>query len=466
MNTLAQPTDLVFTGQIYFPGDEGFEEARVGRVFNGRRPDRQPAAVLLAETEQDVVNAVRLARANGWSVAVRSGGHAWAVWSVRTGTLLVDLGLLQDMGYDEETGIAWANPAVQGGSVLSPWLETKGRFFSGGHCPTVGIGGFLLQGGQGWCQRGWGWAAESVTAIDMVTADGGLVRADSTQNADLYWAARGAGPSFPGIVTRFHLQTRPIFGFLGHTVQVYEMEHFAEVMTWLYTQHQTISPDVEIVVVSQTTRPDEDGKTHRRLVLSGVALTDTEEDARAALAVFNDCPVLDRALVAVDCRPSTLKEQRDEQEHQNPEHARYLVDNLWAQGDPAEVIKRIEPLFNDLPTPGSFTIWFSNGIMRELPDMAFSLQAEAYVACYLVYEDATKDIAYREHLDRAMEYAQPITVGQYLGDSDMTNRQLKFMKGENFAKLQEIIAQRDPDNRFVRYLAKDPSTVNKNHWEL
>lgn len=151
MNTIAQPTNLVFTGQIFYPGDEGFEEARVGRVFNGRRPERQPAAVLLAETEADVVNAVRLARANDWSVAVRSGGHAWAVWSVRTGTLLVDLGLLQDKGYDEETGIAWANPAVQGGSVLSPWLETKGRFFSGGHCPTVGIGGFLLQGGQGWC---------------------------------------------------------------------------------------------------------------------------------------------------------------------------------------------------------------------------------------------------------------------------------------------------------------------------
>ena len=300
----------------------------------------------------------------------------------------------------------------------------------------------------------------------MVTADGELVRADATRNTDLYWAARGAGPSFPGIVTRFHLQTRPTFGFLGHTVQVYDVEHFTDVMTWLYTQHQTISPDVEIVVVSQTTRPDENGDSHRRLVLSAVALTDTESDARAALAVFNDCPVLNRALAAEDCRPSTLREQRDEQERQNPEHARYLVDNIWAEGDPAEVIERIEPLFSDLPTPESFTIWFSNGIMRPLPDMAFSLQAEAYVASYVVYEDATKDIEYRELLDRAMEYAQPVTVGQYLGDSDMGNRQLKFMDDANFAKLQEIIAQRDPEGRFVRYLAKDPSTVNKNHWEL
>lgn len=61
------------------------------------------------------------------------------------------------------------------------------------------MGGFLLQGGMGWNARGWGWAAERIMAIDVVTADGVPVRADETQNADLFWAARGSAPDSLGL---------------------------------------------------------------------------------------------------------------------------------------------------------------------------------------------------------------------------------------------------------------------------
>ena len=72
-----------FSGKLYGPGDAGFEEAVFARVFNARRPtDRMPSAVLVAENEQDVAAGVRYAADNGLSVAVRSGGHSWAVWSV------------------------------------------------------------------------------------------------------------------------------------------------------------------------------------------------------------------------------------------------------------------------------------------------------------------------------------------------------------------------------------------------
>ncbi len=443
------------------PGDPGWEDARVGRMFNGRRPDRQPDAILVAETVDDIVEGVKRAKANGWTVAVRSGGHAWAGWPVRDGGLLIDLGNLTDIEYDAATHIVSAGPAVQGGGVLSPYLEERGRFFNGGHCPSVGIGGFLLQGGQGWCQRGWGWAAESVVAVDVVTADGELLRCDPEQNSDLYWAARGAGPTFPAIVTRFHLQTRPMFGHLAHTVQLFELEEFTEVMTWLYEAHHRISPDVEIVVVSLT--DPESGL--RRFVVTGVALSANEEQARAALAPFNDNPALARAVMVQDAAPSTMAEQRAQQEIQNPEHARYITDNLWVEGETAEIVERIKPLFTDLPTPGAFTIWMSNAPMRELPDMAFSIQSEAYVATYLVHDEPVDDQKWREWLNDALVYAQPVTAGQYLGDSDMTNRQLRVMSDDHWARLQEIIADRDPQGRFHRYLCHDPETVNRNHWE-
>jgi len=463
--------DTAFDGRLILPSDSEWEQARVGRVFNGRRPDRQPDAVLLAASVDDVQRGVRLANERGWTVAIRSGGHAWAAWSVRDGGLLIDLGALRDISYDETTEIVSAGPATKGGDELSPFLEERGRFFNGGHCPSVGIGGFLLQGGQGWNQRGWGWAAESVVAVDVVTATGELVRADATQNSDLYWAARGAGPAFPGVVVRFHIATRPAFGFLGHTVHAYELDDFTEVMTWLYAAHHRISTDVEIVAIS-TPIPLPDGSVRRVLLVTGVALVDDEAAAKAALAEFNQCPAIDRAIFVQDAAESSLTEQRRAQELQNPEHAQYITDNAWIDGDNtaegiARMVEHIRPLFTENPTQKGFAIWMSNAPMRrELPDMAFSLQTEAYVASYTVYDDPADYVRNRTWLNSAFAYAQPVTAGQYLGDSDMTNRQLRFMAPENWTRLQQVIAAWDPHGRFHRYLASNPDTLNSNHWQL
>jgi hypothetical protein len=175
---------------------------------------------------------------------------------------------------------------------------------------------------------------------------------------------------------------------------------------------------------------------------------------------------LDRALFVQDCAESSLGEQRLEQERMNPEHARYVTDNIWAQGEVDDIVEAIKPLFVDPPTPEAFAIWMSNAPTRPLPDMAFSLQTEAYVSAYTVYQDPAEDQSNRAWLSEIMTKAQSVTAGQYLGDSDMTHRQLKFMADENYARLQSIIAERDPEGRFARYLAADPETINKNHWEL
>lgn len=324
-----------FSGTLHFPGDEDFEEACFGRVFNARRPsDRTPAAVLMAESEQDVVDGVRLALERGWQVAVRSGGHSWAAWSVREDALLIDLGGLREMAYDPRTGIVTATPGIKGGDELNPYLGEFGRFFNGGHCPSVGIGGFLLQGGQGWNARGWGWAAENIVAIDVVTAEGELVRADETHHGDLFWAARGAGPGFFGVVTRFHLRTRPLPKHLAHTVHAYPLALFDEVMTWLHGMHDTVSDLVEIVALTQTP-PAGDGPV---LLVTGVSMTDTAEQAAEALAPLHANPYADRALLRIEAQPTTLAEQLQGQRLANPEGHRYLVDNAWLTGSAAEVV--------------------------------------------------------------------------------------------------------------------------------
>ncbi len=224
---------MTFAGELHWRGDAGYEQARVGGLFNARRPDRYPEAVLLAADEDDVVAGVRLAAERGLNVSVRAGGHSWAAWSVRDDALLIDLARMRELTYDPATGIATAGPAVQGGAELTPFLTGHGRAFPGGHCPSVGIGGFLLQGGQGWNSRRCGWACESVAGIDVVTADGQLIHADETHHSDLLWAARGAGPGFFGAITRFHLRTYPLPGAMTHDTWMFELDDLEPLLVWL-----------------------------------------------------------------------------------------------------------------------------------------------------------------------------------------------------------------------------------------
>lgn len=130
--------------------DRGYyETARVGRVFNQRRPSRYPIAVVEAQSGSHIVDAVRLAKDLQCKVSVRSGGHSWAAWSVRDNAILIDMAKWSYMSLDEETGIVSVSPSTTG-RMLNGYLSERGYMFPGGHCPDVGLGGFLLQGGMGW----------------------------------------------------------------------------------------------------------------------------------------------------------------------------------------------------------------------------------------------------------------------------------------------------------------------------
>lgn len=125
-----------------------FGEAVWGRVFNRHRDEsRVPRAVVEASCVAHVREAVGLAARLRCRASVRSGGHSWAAWSVRQDAVLVDLGGLRRMAYDERTKVVSCSPSTTG-EQLNRFLGAYGRMFAGGHCPDVGLGGFLLQGGS------------------------------------------------------------------------------------------------------------------------------------------------------------------------------------------------------------------------------------------------------------------------------------------------------------------------------
>jgi hypothetical protein len=309
------------------------------------------------------------------------------------------------------------------------------------------------------------------------------LRADERQNSDLYWAARGAGPGFFGVVTRFHLQTLARPRHFAHTVQIYAMSDFDEVMTWLQRIHYTVADTVEIVAIGMTMPTPEPadgnalsappiGSADNQLVLpnepvlvvTALAFVDDQDQALRDLAPFEECPALARALVHQYAKPSSLAEQCAEQTRANPEGHRWRVDNAWLQGEPEQVVPAIRNAFAGLPNEKAFSIWYSMAPLRQLPDMAFSLQSDIYFATYVLWEQSEDDNLFEEWVTERMRELEPVTAGQYLGDSDLATRQVKFMAEENWRRLGVIRAKRDPDSLFVSYLAGAEGALNRNHW--
>ena len=138
------------------------------------------------------------------------------------------------------------------------------------------------------------------------------------------------------------------------------------------------------------------------------------------MAPFRENPCLSKALFAIDAVPTTIDEQRARQLQDNPEGHRWAVDNAWLSGSAADVVPAMRRAYTTLPNDKSFTIWFSMAPLRRLPDMAFSLQSEIYLASYVVWEDPADDERHRAWLASVMEDLEPVTVGQYLGDSDLS----------------------------------------------
>lgn len=457
-----------FAGAFYLAGDSGFEEACFDRVFNVRRPDRRPAAVLQAADVADVVAGVRYASDLGWQVTVRAGGHSWSVWSVRDDALLIDLGAFTQMEFDPETNIVVAGPATRGGSDLDPFLAEHGRFFNGGHCPTVGIGGFLLQGGMGWNCRGWGWAAESIVAIDVVTAAGEVLRCDAEHHSDLFWAARGAGPGFPAIITAFHLATRERFSRLTQSMCLYPAELAPQVFDWLYEARWDLPDSVELVAVSlDASVVPEIPFDGMALIVDGLCFDDDPQEAAKALAPLATCPVIDQAILRVDAQPVELAALLSNQLRANPENHHYVVDCAYVQGERADVVAAMAPAFTDLPTPKAFTLWFDMGRapQRGLPDMALSLQTDIYFAAYLVAEDEQQVERCLTWIEERATDLEPVKAGIYLGDSDLTRRPAQFMSDAAYARLRQIRADRDPAGMFCDYLRVDGVPVNTNPWQ-
>ncbi|MEO7664280.1 MAG: FAD-binding oxidoreductase [Candidatus Limnocylindrales bacterium] len=205
-----------FAGELIAPGDPAFAESR--RVWNARF-DRQPSLVLRPSNAADVATAIRFGRDRDLEIAVRSGGHSAAGHSATDGGLVIDMSGMRGVTVDPGRRTARAN----GGALLAE-LDTAAQAH-GLVCPVgvighTGVAGLTLGGGVGRLQRHFGLTIDSLRGVELVTADGRRIRASATENPELFWGMRGAGPNF-GIVTAFEFDLHAFGPDLNRGMRMY-----------------------------------------------------------------------------------------------------------------------------------------------------------------------------------------------------------------------------------------------------
>ena len=432
--------------RIFRRGEPGYAEARREATWNARDCGRYPDVIVQARSEADVVAAVRMARDAGQRIGVRSGGHSWNANHIRDGGMLIDVSRLADVEIDEAAMIARAGPGC-GGVDLALELARRGLFFPAGHCKGVKIGGYLLQGGYGWHSRELGPACQSVVGIDYVDADGALRHASETENADMYWAARGAGPGFFGVVTRFHLRLHRRPAVIGFTATAYPASRLEEVVRWAHGGRPAAPDSIELMLILSRHIPA--GKGAGILVFAPV-FAESYRAARGAVAVLKGRPRGARLHVPfIPFRQAWMYEMV--MNHYPVDHC-YAVDNMWTHAGADALLPGIERIVETLPTAPSHMLWMNWSPPAGRPDMAYSMEDNTYVALYGVWKGEPNG-ADRWARDN-MAAMQPLASGIQLADENLANRPMPFMTPHNMAKLDALRAAHDPAGRFHPYMGR------------
>jgi hypothetical protein len=191
-------------GDVFAPGDEGYDEAR--RAWD-LAVDQRPVVVVFAESSLDVARAVRFARSHGMRVAPQGTGHGALPLEQLQGAMLLKTSRMRRVDINPATRTARAEAGAEWEDVIAPAGE-HGLTALAGTSPNVGVTGYTLGGGIGWLARRYGLAANSVTAVELVTPDGRLLRADADHEPELFWAVRGGGGL--GVVTALEMELYPV----------------------------------------------------------------------------------------------------------------------------------------------------------------------------------------------------------------------------------------------------------------
>ena len=237
------------SGELVLPWDDSYHESR--QVWNANI-DKHPALMAYCAGVADVIDAVNFARDNNLLLSVRGGGHNFPGTCVADNGMVIDLSRMNSVRVDPVRRTARAAGGAKWGQ-FDRETQAFGLASTGGTNYDTGIGGLTLGGGMGWLGGKHGLALDNLIGVDIVTADGQLRVANSTENPDLFWSVRGGGGNF-GVVTSFEYQLHPV-GPVTVGMVIFPLDQAKEILQF-YNEFAANVPDELNTVSALATLPD------------------------------------------------------------------------------------------------------------------------------------------------------------------------------------------------------------------
>jgi FAD/FMN-containing dehydrogenase len=435
-------------GKVLDPKASSYDESRT--IWNSTI-DRRPALIVQCEEAGDVLRCVQFARDNGLLVAVKGGGHHIAGNAICDDGIVIDLSPMRSVRVEPQTSRALVEPGATLADVDAA-TAPYGLAVPVGVNSTTGIAGLTLGGGFGWITRKYGLTVDSLVSADVVTAEGKMLHASATENADLFWALRGGGGNF-GIVTSFEFKLREVGQQVLSGLVVHPLDG-AEALLKQYRELQDRAPDeltCWAVLRAAPPLPFLPTEWHGRkvLIFAMCYVGDLAEGERAAAAI--------RALgtpIADVVGPSPFAGWQTAFDPLLAPGAR----NYWKSRDFAELsddaISAVVEAARAAPGPEcEVFIFHVGGAASRVPVSSTAFpQRNAHFGMnvHSRWRDQSTDKQYVEWARQAFDATAPFASGtayvNFMPGDEGDRVQTAY--GENYARLTEIKRRYDPKNLF------------------
>ena len=428
-------------GILVRPDSVQYELAR--KVWN-RIWDKRPALIVRVASVDDVVAAVNFAREQNLLTAVRCGGHSMSGKSTCDGGLVIDLGYLNQVDVDVQRRVA-----TLGGGCLLGDMDRKtlplGLGTTAGVVSHTGAGGLILGGGVGRLHRRFGLAIDNVVGVELVTADGRVVRASADENPDLYWGVRGGGGNF-GVVTKLYMRLHPMSPMVANFIFSYPPDVAKDALR-LYFDY-TDGADPNLFVIGSAAM-DGDGKLGVRMIGNYFGPMANMDRVLAPLRKFGKTS--NEAVFPIEY----VKIQRAADDGFNAPGNRHYSKGGFLRTVDDDLI---DAIFDNMePLPGRrFTIGIlpMDGAPAQVAadatpwahrDALYNIDSASVWAVNEAESDA-RNIAWNRAYWPKLE---PFTRGFYVnGLSDQTQAQVNANYGPNYQRLVAVKNKWDPENLF------------------
>lgn len=462
LRLLAQPVKqqsidtfkTLISGKVIAKTDPDYEIQRSGSVWQQVKPEQYPSLMVQANSVNDVIETVKFARRNNRKISIRCSGHSYYSSFLQDDKIMLDLSRLQDLSVDRENSLAKVQPAIRAQDFIAE-ITKSGFSFPAAHCGNVPLGGFLLGGGLGWNGEAWGgMSCFNIREVEVVTANGDLIRANETRNAEYYWAARGAGPNFFGVVTQYSLDLYKNPEVILTTTIIWDVDRATEIADWLENKVRSMPVFIEaLLLLAENPDVEQREQVNKVCIVQVSAFTDTLETARAALRPLSDTDIPPGVLQRNDYVPTPISDLYTWDATAYP-RLRWDVDALWSDDGAGKLVSELISHVKEMPSGYSSILLLMKPHTGELPDAAFSMIGDIYLACYAIWANPDEDAINNSWVKKTMQLLQPYTKGHYINESNYVAnpvRRMKSFSDTNWIKLNDLSSKYDPDNLFHSY---------------